>query len=133
MPLVWALIIILSVIHEALTSALVAIWFVPSALISLVLAICGIDVWIGCAVFASASALMLILSRTVFRKNLNMTVFPLGCEGIVIREIGDASVGIVLAAGREWQASAKGKGAIPCGSIVKIKGIIGQTLICKVK
>ncbi len=133
MPFVWALIIILSIIQEAITSALIAIWLVPASMLSLVLAICGIDIWICTLVFFASAAVMLILSRTLFRGNLAETGHPIGKEGIVICEIGDRKTGIVRTAGREWQAEAKGKGIIPCGSIVKIKGVIGDTLICKIK
>lgn len=133
MPLIWTLIMVLSVIHEALTLAYVALWFVPSAMIAILLSLCGADVWISTIFFIGASAVMLFLSRMIFRRNVQMTDFPIGGEGIVVRELDIEKTGIVLVFGQEWQASAYRNKKIRGGCIVKIKGVVGQTLICKKK
>ena len=43
MPYFWIAVILLSVATESLTAALVAIWFMPSALVSMILAFFHID------------------------------------------------------------------------------------------
>ena len=62
MQFVWLGVIALAIIVEASTSALVSIWFIPSAIISFILALCKVDLWIQIVVFFVASALLLIFT-----------------------------------------------------------------------
>ena len=46
MPWVWLGVIVAAIVTEASTFALVAVWFIPSALISLLLSIFKLPLWL---------------------------------------------------------------------------------------
>ena len=66
--LFWVAVIAIAAIAEAETCDLVAIWFIPGALISMIMAFCGVDFWIQAVVFIAISAAILTLFFTVFKK-----------------------------------------------------------------
>ena len=68
MVMVWAALFVLAIVVESQTAEMVAIWFLPSTLVSLILAICKVPVWIQCAVFLVLSTVLLILAFKYFRK-----------------------------------------------------------------
>ena len=51
MPYIWIAVTVLSVLTEALTTSLVAIWFVPPALIAMILAFCNIPITLQIIIF----------------------------------------------------------------------------------
>ena len=67
---IWLAVIILALVCEACTTALVSIWFVPSALVSLILAIADVDVWVQVLVFFVISAACIVIFQSLFRKKL---------------------------------------------------------------
>ena len=70
MTIMWASFFIGALFIESQTAELVAIWFVPGAVISLILATCGVPTWIQWIVFASVSVVLVTLAMTIFRKKL---------------------------------------------------------------
>ena len=68
MPIVWVAVLVVSLIVEVQTAELVAVWFIPGALTSLLLSLVGVDEWIQWLVFLVVSAVLLVLAFTVFRK-----------------------------------------------------------------
>ena len=53
MTLMWAVFFIGALLIESQTAELIAVWFVPGALVSLVLATLGVETWIQWIVFAA--------------------------------------------------------------------------------
>ena len=68
MIIIWVAILVVSLIIEIQTAELVAVWFMPGALASLVLSIIGVDEWIQWVVFIVVSAVLMLLGFTVIRK-----------------------------------------------------------------
>ena len=120
---------------------MVAMWFLPGAVASLVLALCNLDWWIQIVVFIALSTLFLVLAKTVFKKYLVKKVgqektdtdLLIGQSARVVEAIDNFEErGAVKINGQIWTArmesdsekAAEGESVV----IVEIKGV---KLICK--
>ena len=139
--IVWAVVFIAALWAEAETCEMVAMWFLPGAVASLVLAHCNLDWWIQIVVFIVLSTLFLVLSKTVFKKYLVKKVgqektdtdLLIGQSARVVEDIDNFEErGAVKINGQLWTArmendsekAAEGESVV----IVEIKGV---KLICK--
>ena len=138
MPVVWLVIAALAVIFEALSASLVSIWFIPSALIALALSFAGADIWIQAAVFFVLSVVLIVMSRTIFRRFLRQKTVRTGFDAligekaIVTKTVSNrAQTGAVKIDGKTWTARLTDDSmtAEP-GSIVTVEAIEGVKLIC---
>ncbi len=143
MTLMWAVFFIGALLIESQTAELIAVWFVPGALVSLVLATLGVETWIQWIVFAALSAVLLALALTIFRKKLlknhgkekTDTDLLIGKTAVVIERIDNAAMtGAVKVDGMVWSA----KMYDDCeyaevGEFVEIEAISGVKLICRWK
>lgn len=138
--LFWVAIIALAAVVEAETCDLVAIWFVPGAIIAMILAFCGVELWIQAVVFIAVSAVSLTLFFSVFKKRIpKKKAIPtnadalIGTKGIVEEKIDNLhGTGSVKLRGLVWSArSADEEVTIEAGSIVIVKEIVGVKLICQ--
>ena len=68
MSFVWGAVFVAAVILEILTSALIAVWFIPGALLALVFALMYFPLWVQLFAFFIAS--LGILFRIAFRDSL---------------------------------------------------------------
>ena len=59
----WLAVVVIAIIVEVIVPGLVSIWFVPSALVAMVLAFFSVPVIIQVAVFLVSSGLFIFLSR----------------------------------------------------------------------
>ena len=139
MAYVWLAVVVLSVFVEGMTMGLVSIWFVPAGLTAMILALCGVPLWIQTTVFFAGSICLIFLSRTLFRKYLKPKQVPtnadriVGHEGIVTESIDNiAAAGQVKVEGQVWTArSEEPEGKIQAGSIVEIVRIECVKLIVR--
>ena len=140
MLFVWLAVVIVSVFCEAMTVSLVAIWFVPSALISLILSIFGVAEWIQVVVFFALSFAMILLLRRIFRKKLlakqeatkTNTDSLIGRQAVVVEDIDNLMAkGAVRIGGQEWSARSESGDPIKAGIAVEILAVSGVKLICK--
>ena len=139
----WLFVALSATATEGLTMGLVSIWFVPGALLAMLLSLFVDSVGIQIAVFLLTSVLFLVLMKTVFKKYLpqnrkknRMNADALiGARGIVKEEIDNLrETGCVRIKGLEWTArSADDEIRIPVGSIVTVREISGVKLICRVQ
>ena len=141
LALFWVAIIAIAAVVEAETCDLVAIWFVPGAITAMILAFCGVELWIQAVVFIAVSAVSLILFFTVFKKRIpKKEAIPtnvdalIGAKGIVEEKIDNIrETGSVKLRGLVWSArSADEAVTIEVGSIVTVKEIVGVKLICQI-
>lgn len=141
MTIVWAVIFVLTIIIEVETAELVSIWFMPGALIALVLSLFDVKTWIQWTVFIVVSAILLILAKTVFRKKLLKSVnkektntdLLIGKTAIVTEQIKNVeAVGSVKVNGNIWTARMENDRdtAMPGDKVVIVK-ISGVKLICR--
>lgn len=139
MPWVWLGVTIAAIVIEASTLALVAVWFIPSALISLVLSLLRLPLWLQVPLFLALSVAQMIFLKPFMKKVLKVKYSPtnadtvIGKTGTVIEKIDNiAGTGAVKADGKVWTArSSDDSITIDEGSLVCAVEIRGVKLICK--
>ncbi len=141
MTVVWAAIFVAALIVESQTAELVAIWFLPGALISLVLSFFNVPVWIQVTVFVLLSAVLMVLAFKFFRrlllKNVGKTKTDtdllIGKQARVEEDINNAQMqGAVKIDGKIWSARmAEDSQTASVGEFVTVESISGVKLICK--
>lgn len=140
MIFVWLGLVVLALFCEAMTASLVAVWFIPASLVSLVLSFLELEVWIQVTVFFALSILMILLFQLVFKKKLRArqsamktnTDRLLGERAVVTEEIDNLmATGAVKISGQEWSARSHDESKIAVGTVVEILSISGVKLICK--
>lgn len=136
--LVWLAVIIVATVVEAQTLALVSIWFIPSAAVSLILSFCRVNIGIQIAVFAVLSFILLIFSRKIFGKTLRIKPVAtnadslIGEHAVVTEDINNIEGrGAAKVRGLEWSARSADGENIEAGTVVLVTGIEGVKLMCK--
>lgn len=134
----WLCIAIIALVLEAATPALITIWFIPAALVSMVLAIFRVPIPLQGVVFFLTALVMILLFRSVLKKRLKKKPLEktnadllLGEEGVVTEEINNLqAIGQVKVSGQIWSARTKSDDVtIPCGTIIRVLEIQGVKLI----
>ncbi len=140
MPYVWIAVVVLSIVAEISTVSLVAIWFMPSAIISMILAFFGVPVPIQVLVFLAVSAVLIICSRTIFKKALFARHVPTNADAVIgetalITEdvCNIESRGLAKVRGQVWSARSADGEELRVGELVTVVAIEGVKLICKKK
>ncbi len=141
MAIVWAVVFVAALWIEAETCEMVAMWFMPGAVASLVLALCHVEWWIQLIVFIGLSAIFLILAKTVLKKHLKKRVgqektdsdLYIGREVRVEEDIVNSEDrGAVKLNGQIWSARmADSSETASVGETVTVDSISGVKLICK--
>lgn len=139
MQYIWLCVVILSLAVEALTAGLLSIWFVPPALVSMILAFCGVPTYLQTVVFFGLSILLLVFSRTIWKKYTSFKPVEstnadalIGKIGIVTEAIDNINgIGSVKVSGQYWSARSFDGTEITENASVEILSIEGVKLICK--
>lgn len=132
---IWLGIAIISVIVEITTTGLMAIWFAPAALLSMILSLFGAPVSVQIPVFVVVSGLLLLLFYKKIKENIdkksektNLDAL-IGKEALVEEDIPERETGRVKVGGISWAAHTKsGHAAIKKGEYVRIVAIDGVKL-----
>ena len=129
----WLVIILLLSFVEVATVNLVTVWFIASALVSLLLAFLNVNFIVQFAVFVILGVILLLTTRNflvgLLNKNKQKTNLDrvVGMEGVVTEKITKHNPGEVKVDGKKWTAvSSK---TISEGKVVRIKEIEGVKLI----
>ena len=143
MVIFWIGVTIAALILEMHTAELVAVWFIPSALVSMILALCNVDVWIQWTVFLVMSTLLLIMAFRFLRKLLlknhgktkTDTDILIGRPARVEENISNAEMsGAVKIDGKIWSARmVNDSETAEVGEFVIVEYISGVKLICSKK
>jgi membrane protein implicated in regulation of membrane protease activity len=139
MQYLWLAFILLSGLVEALTVQLVAIWFIPGALIAMILAFLNVAIWIQVTVFLVLAVVCLALAKTVFReffapKKEKFNIDAIIGEKCLVTERIDniAGRGAVKVKGLEWAARMISDDTVAeAGERVEVLAVEGVKLICK--
>lgn len=139
MEWVWIAVLILAVVLEAVTAEMIAIWFFPGALISMILAFLKVSVWVQLPVFFAVSILLLLAVRPICRRffktkeNKTNADDLIDKECLVTEEIDNRKeMGEVRINGLRWSARAEEiERVIPVGTVVTVVKINGVKLIVK--
>ena len=140
MAIVWASLFVAAIVIESQTAEMVAIWFLPSTLVSLILALFGVPVWIQWVVFAVLSTVLLILAFKYFRKLIlkdqgkkrTDTDRLIGELARVEEDINNLEMrGAVKIGGQIWSARMSDDNeTAKTGELVRVESISGVKLIC---
>lgn len=135
---IWVAIILLAIVVEIATVELVGIWFVPGALIALILALFSVHWAIQVGVFAVATVLFIMFFRKKLIQYLSKdksktnTDLLIGKELKLITPIAFQTPGSVKINGVVWSASLEDETAeLKEGSLVKVVEIKGNKLIVR--
>ena len=139
MTIFWLVLTLVSVAVEASTAALVAIWFMPATIISLLLAFCNVPIWIQVLVFLVLSIAFIALFRILFKNKRFVKPIAtnadivIGKKAVVTEAIDNlAATGQVKVRGQIWAARAKDENVkYDTGEILDIVAIEGVKLIVK--
>ena len=139
---VWLGVVVMAIAAEAATADLIAIWIIPSALVSLILAVIDVPLWLQVVVFIVLVVAFLALSKTFLRKYLKKRPNEItnadaliGQTAIVTENLDNlAQSGAVRVNGLEWSArSVDDSIKLEKGTLVVIRRINGVKLICEPK
>ena len=137
MTIIWTIVLVLAVIAESMTTALVAVWFIPGAVLAIVFSALNFPLWAQLLAFFLSGLGMLF--RVAFREKLFKTkIVPtnadslIGKRAIVIEEIDNlASKGAVKVGAAVWSARSESGAPIEADAVVEVVAIEGVKLICK--
>jgi len=136
---VWFGVLLIALVLEAVTAGLFSIWFVPPALVAMVLAYFDVPLPLQLVVFFGLSILLIAFSKTIWKKYLSVkpieptnTDALIGQTGIVTERIDNiAGVGAVKLEGKVWSARSKDGSVYEPDDLVRILDIQGVKLICE--
>ena len=130
--IIWLVLMVVFLIAEASTVAMVSLWFAAGSLVALIAALLGAPLWLQITLFLAVSAVLLASLRTVIRKhftpNLTKTnVYAgIGSRGYVTADIDNISAtGTVKLGAMEWTARSATGEIIKAGTLVKVEKIEG--------
>ncbi len=133
---VWLVLLILFLMAEGATVALVSLWFAAGALAAIIAALLGASVGLQLALFLVVSVVLLAMLRPVLKKYVNPKIQRtnvdalVGQECTVIEAIDNlAATGRVKMGGMTWSARSIGEENIPAGTVVKIEAVQGVKLL----
>lgn len=136
--ILWSAVLIIALAAEMITTALVSVWFVPSAAICIILELCGLrslPLQIGIFILLSA-ALAFFLRKKIaqsFRRDAVKTNVDalIGQKAVVEEDILPGAVGRVRVGGMSWAAYTEQNRSVLCGETVTVQAISGVRLLCK--
>ena len=139
MPFIWLAVIVFSVVVEASTFTLVSVWFIPAALVSMILAFCSVDLWIQLVAFIVIAMLLIIFMKPIFKNVFGVKPVAtnadavIGERAVVIEPIDNlAGKGQVKVKGQIWTARAGDNDAkYAKDEVLSVVAIEGVKLICK--
>ena len=130
--IIWLVLMVVFLITEASTVAMVSLWFAAGSLVALIAALLGAPLWLQITLFLAVSAVLLASLRTVIRKhftpNLTKTNVDavIGSRGYVTADIDNISAtGTVKLGAMEWTARSATGEIIKAGTLVKVERIEG--------
>lgn len=128
----WLLVIIILSIIEASTANLVCIWYIVSAILTLIVSLFIDNTLIEFAIFVLTGTILLLTTKNFIKNKLvskektNLDRI-IGTRGVVTEDIEDLVIGEVLVDGKKW--SAISDSPIKKGEKVKIVKIEGVKLV----
>lgn len=132
----WLAACVLFGVVEAATVSLTSIWFAVGALVALIAAALGAEIWLQVTLFILASAISLALTRPLAKKLLGKRRTPTNTDRVLgktaeVTETIDniAGTGAVYVDGKTWTARSRSGISIPAGSLVQIQAVEGVKLI----
>lgn len=133
--IMWLAVGVVFLIVELLTTALVSIWFVPSAIITCLLSFVVDNLLIQIAIFIVLSAVFMVVCRKIYNKHIKKPVDDVDQNEKLIgktAKVAEDTNGIsgrILVGDVYWKAVSENGDIIPKGETVKIKSVNGTSLV----
>ncbi len=135
--LVWTLVLVISVIVEAITIDLVSIWFAVGALIALIGEFLGLSQTLQIIVFVIVSLVCIFISRPLAKKYLRGNIVKTNLDRIIGKHclatetITADHKGEVKVMGNLWAATSLNNEKIQIGEYAEVVSIEGSHVIVK--
>ncbi|WP_459129179.1 NfeD family protein [Guggenheimella bovis] len=135
-PVLWLILAVVLMIIEAMTVALVTIWFVGGALAAMIIALFVDSIVVQIGVFLVASIVLLLLLRPFVKKTLS-SVEPtnadrlIGKKGVVTRPSSEFHPGVGRVENQVWTIEAEDNRPLPMDYAFEVISIQGVKLIVK--
>ena len=137
-PIIWLIVIVITLVVEASTAGLVTIWFSAGALAALISSYLGINFPLQIIIFIVISAAALCLTRPLVKNKIHKNKVKtnadlvIGKQAIVIEDICPIEgKGQVKVDGKIWSARTKNAEKISKDELVTVEKIEGVHLIVK--
>lgn len=134
--ILWLALLVLFIVAEASTVSVVSLWFAAGALVALVAAMLGAQMWLQAVLFAAVSAVLLLSLRPLVRKHFTPKLTRtnvdalIGTEGLVTVAIDNIQgTGQVKLGSVEWTARSTDGQPIAVGTRIKVDRIEGVKAI----
>lgn len=134
---IWTLVLVISVIVEAITIDLVSIWFGIGAIVALIGEFFGLSPFIQMVLFTIVSIICIIVSRPLAKKYLRGNTVKtnldrvIGKHCLVTETITADNKGEVKVMGTLWSATSLDNEFIKAGEYAEVISIEGAHLIVK--
>lgn len=137
---VWLGALVLFLILEGQTAAVVSLWFAAGAMVAMIAAICGAEIWLQAVLFTVVSAVLLAFLKPVVKKYFTPklqktnTDALVGTVGPVLEDIDNIqAVGRVKLGGMDWSARSTTGAPIPKDVLVQVDRIEGNKVFVSTK
>ena len=128
----WLVCIVVFLMMESSTVALVSIWFAAGAFAALVASLCGAVFWLEMVLFIGIAVLALAALRPMLKKFITPKMVKtnvdaiVGQQGKVIADIDNLqSQGTIKLGAMEWSARSTDGSVIQAGAVVQVDKIEG--------
>ena len=135
MSYIWLGVMIFSLVAEALTVQMIAIWFAPAALVSLIAHLLGAPIWLQIVLFIAVAAICVAALYKKLRKNIGEKSEKTNIDAL-IGEIGFVEEAIPLyhngrikVRGMSWKAVSDEP--LEIGDMVRVLAVNGVTVKCE--
>lgn len=135
--LIWVLILVISIIVEAITIDLVSIWFGVGAIAALIGEAFGMSHFLQVVIFTIVSIICIVISRPLAKKYLRGNIVKtnldrvIGKHCLVTETITADDKGEVKVMGTLWMASSLNNETIQVGEYAEVVSIEGAHVIVK--
>lgn len=130
----WLVVVIIAVIFEAVTYALVSVWFVGGGLVAMLSALLGISMFAQVLVFLIFSVMFLVMARPLIKKKQQTNVRTnvdsyIGKVGIVTKESTSFTPGQGKVGGQIWTIASGDASPLYMGEEFVVESVSGVKLI----
>ena len=134
----WLVAAIVLAVAEALTTAMITIWFMFGAILAMLGAVFGIPYIWQVVLFVAGSIILLVVTRPFAKRMLHKDAQPtnsdriIGHLGVVIEEINDMqNTGQIKVLGQIWSARTEDGEIVEKGESVRVNAIVGVKAVVK--
>ena len=128
----WLVLLILFLVAEGATAAVTTLWFAAGALVAMVAALLGAEMWLQVVLFAVVSVALLLALRPLLKKYIEPRKVKtnidalIGVQGVVQERIDNlAGTGKVKIGAMEWSARSHTGDPIETGTVITVEKIEG--------